>query len=319
MKTPPEGLGCWIAFGRMIPGGVDAIIKRCIELGFSWIAPRLGEAANRDGWYTPKLAKEFCEKAHASGLRVYPWIFNRSTAMSSEIALYKAALAEGADGVFLDAEVPYNGKKAEAKIFVALLRKELPDTWIGNAPFSYIEWHLDYPYVEFGQLDAACDQLYHTEFDKNSLEFHAKKVDEHWARFKKKNPTSCARWPIGVTYGSELGKKWGMSKGPPGPIKVEDVKFFLEYYEGLPISFYSLEAMDAPIYEFLKKRAIEHGRPAPPPTPEPTSYRDPIVPVEPQQPIIDNIIPAPPVIATNPIMAVWMFILTLFKAFFSRK
>lgn len=283
VKVAPEGLGIWIAFGGMI-GSPKEVVRRCKELGASWIAPRLGEGANRDGWYKPNVAKELCDLAHKEGMKVAPWIFNRPTAMSGELNLYKAALDEGADFLLLDAEVPYNGKKAEAKVFVSLLKKQFPDVWIGNAPFSYVGWHTDYPYVEFGELDGAMDQLYWTEFTSKGAKTHCLETDKHWDAFIKAHPTTATRMPIGVTYGSELGKKWGMKTAPPGPITVDDVKFFLDHYENYGCySLYSLEATDEKVYAYLKQRnldkiaanaTIEHG-PVPPiveplPQPEPT-------------------------------------------------
>lgn len=260
-KKEPKGLGIWIAFGSMIPGGIDGIIKQCKELGFSVIFPRLGEGAKigetaiRDHWYTPERSKELCKKAHENNILVMPWIFNRTNAMNGEIELYKKCIAEGADGLMLDAEVPYNNKKAESQIFVDLLKKNFPDTYIANAPFSLIEWHKDYPYKEFGQLDAAMDQLYIREFSNLGPKYYTSRADPMWGKFIKENPGTAKRLPIFDSYGSELAKKWGMKKGPPGIFKIEDTKYLMDHYKELPfLSFYSLEAMHEDLYKFLKER-----------------------------------------------------------------
>lgn len=334
-KVAPSGLGVWVAFGKMIPGGVDGIIKQCTEMGFDWIAPRLGDGDKRDGWYTPTVARELCAKAHALGMKVYPWIFNRPTTTKGEVVLYKACLEEGADGLMLDAEVPYGGKKTEAAIFVAILKKEFPDVWIGNAPFSYIDFHQPYPYLEFGKLDAAMDQFYWTEFNQSAPSFHAPKIDAQWEKFIKVNPNTCVRLPIGVTYGSELAKKWGMPKGPPGPIRVEDVKWFLDHYAHLPaISLYSLEATEENVRKFLKERAaqIREDKAREEATKNVDTYRDVVITIPPVD-VIEEPAPPQPVV-TPPVVqdiiippkpneggfaALLAFIMNIFRAFFGSK
>lgn len=264
VKIAPSGLGIFIAFGSMIKGGPKEIIRQCKELGATYVCPRLGEGPNnpnssgRDHWYTPAIAKEFCKLAHENGMLVGPWAYNRHFTMDKEISLYEQALSEGADFIILDAEEGYRAKKPEAQIFVDKLKSKFPDIWIANMPYSFVAWHeATYPYKEFGQLDGAIDQCYWAEFNTQGAQKNIQKMDPMWAKFTKENPGTAIRGPCANSYGSELKNKWKMKQGPPGPITVEDVQYFLEHYKNLPfVSFYSLEAMDEKVYSFLKERNL---------------------------------------------------------------
>jgi hypothetical protein len=86
------------------------------------------------------------------------------------------------------------------------------------------------------------DQLYWTEFSNAGAKATCEKVDAQWQQFAAQHPDAFkGRTPIGVTYGNELGQKWGMGKAPPGTFHAEDLQFFLDRYDG-PKSAYTLEA-----------------------------------------------------------------------------
>jgi hypothetical protein len=55
--------------------------------------------------------------------------------------------------------------------------------------------------------------------------------------------------PIGVTYGTEHPSR------PPGKLAVDDVEFFLDRYNGGPVSLYTLEAARSDVLAALKARA----------------------------------------------------------------
>jgi hypothetical protein len=245
----PTGRGMWIAFGNMIAkGDLDGIVAKLTAAKLSWVAPRAAVNGQRDGFFDATKLPTFIAKCAAAGILVYPWLYSRPTTWKSEIGLMQKFIAEGAAGVIIDAEDPWMSAdpamKANAARYMDEMRAALPDTWIAHCPFSYVQYHEGtFPYVEFGRgCDYVMDQLYWTEFSGAGAKAHCEKVDAQWAAWAAKHPDAYkGRTPIGVTYGSELGPKWKMAKAPPGPFRGDDLRFFLDRYDG-PKSVYTLEA-----------------------------------------------------------------------------
>ena len=58
-KIYPKGMGIWIAYGNMVPGGIPEIVRRCKELGVDWIAPRIGQGDyGFDQFFSEKRLRE---------------------------------------------------------------------------------------------------------------------------------------------------------------------------------------------------------------------------------------------------------------------
>jgi len=247
-KNAPSGFGVWIAFQGMI-GSIDESIRRMKAIGATWVAPRAGVGSKRDGNWTPEKARAAIAKYHAAGIKVFPWVYSRPDSYLEEIPVFKALMDEGADGVFIDAEIEWEGPggvhRAAAADFMERLRVELGEgCFIAHAPFPYVLWHQDFPYVEFGsRCDAVCDQLYWTEINGASAASHVENTGKQWAEYLKKNPTACKlRSPIGITYGSELK---GVAKPPPGKMRPEDLRFFIEWCKKQCLPFYSIYSLEA--------------------------------------------------------------------------
>lgn len=256
MTNAPTQFGIWIAFQNSI-GSIDESIKRLKAAGASWVAPRAGEGGWRDKEWSPEKAKAAIAKYHAAGIKVYPWVYSRPSSYLAEVKVFKALVDEGADGVFIDAEIEWQGAggshKPAAALFMQALRKELgEECFIAHAPFPYVQWHLDFPYVEFGTYcDAVADQLYWTEINDAGARSHIDKTSAQWAQFLKAHPEGAKlRCPIGCTYGNELK---GVLKGPPGKFRALDLEVFVKWCQEQCFPFYSVYSLDAACSEATVK------------------------------------------------------------------
>lgn len=268
-KIQPVGLGVWVAFPGMIKGGYEALIEEAADLGIQWIAPRGGQRGRGD---LPRAKHEKLAKlASDHNVGWFPWLYNCPDAISKEVEVYGQFMEEGASGIILDAEDPYKvarwpDNRGAARQLGKQLREKLPEAFIAHAPYSYVYYHQDFPYVELGEFcDAVMDQLYWTEFNRSGPGPHMAATDAQWARFRGEHPNSAKlRCPIGVTYGNGLP---GVAQQPPGEFKVEDMLAFLARYDddasnggqALPFwSLYSYEVARPGVKEAL--RALREAR-----------------------------------------------------------
>jgi hypothetical protein len=257
-KKYPTGMGIWIAFGNMIPGGLPEIVRWCKEIGASWVAPRMGHGnLGFDTFFNEKRLTEFINLCHKENLSVYPWMYTVPRRTKEQVDLFKRTMACGADGFILKVEVEYKNNKEDAKLLVTALREADPTAYISNVPLANIMYHLDYPYVEFGELDSTMPQLYPSEFNRDGMKPWADRYDKQWGDFRKKYPSTCKDFPISSSYGRKelLGK---VGAPPPGEMTVADLEEFLKRYAGRECySLYSLEVMGKEIYEYLKQKNIK--------------------------------------------------------------
>lgn len=266
-KKAPSGLGLWIAFEGMITPGksVKNTIAQAKAMGAKWVAVRGGGNRSadktrllRDAELPADAIKEYKE----AGLDVYVWVFSYPDASlrRDEIALYRDFIAEGADGIIINAEVSWKVPQANAlaEQHVSDIRAALGDVWVAHAPFALPIFHQDFPYNGFAGLDAILTQLYWTEFGDAGLKPWIERYNKQWSEFKAKNPKIAQQpvHPIGVTYGKELGKKWGMKQVPPGEFHVADLDLFMDTFADDPMpSLYTLEAMHEDARDYLIARA----------------------------------------------------------------
>ncbi len=174
----PKGLGIWTAFAGMA-GGHERIATNVASLGVSWVAPRGGESGTRDPQWSPAKAISAIKRYHAAGLRVYPWLFSRPWSYRLEIELFKQFVAEGADGIIIDAEFAWDfGQRATASRYMEELDRALPKAWIADAPWAYPAFHPGFPFAEFGRrVNARMPQCYWTEFGTASAHFNLPRID----------------------------------------------------------------------------------------------------------------------------------------------
>jgi len=257
----------WIAFAAQA-GGHAAIADALPALGIKWVAPRGGAGGFRDASWSRWTARDSVKHYHDAGLAVYPWLFSRPWSWQNEIALFQQFIDEGADGIIIDAETPWDrAQRDRAARYMAALDKALPDVWIADAPWAYPSYHPDFPFVEFGQrMNARLPQAYWTEFDNQGARHHLPLIDAQWAALHAKHP-GIARpvCPIGVVYGHEHPSR------PPGVLTLDDVAFFLDRYEGSPVSLYTYEAAlyaDKTIHPGTLDMLRDRATPTTPPPPD---------------------------------------------------
>jgi len=249
-KSGPEGLGIFIWLVSKADGGDwQKIAERCKLAGLKWVAVDCGQSS-RWGQWTPDKAKFATDYLHEAGLSVFTWNYSRPSTWPAEASLIADVLThDGVDGHIIDAEGEWKdpAHKALAVNFGKRLRDAMgPDRWIAHCPFDYINYHLDFPYDEFGAFtDAVMPQEYWTE---HGVPYHqmARQVDPQWTAFHAKNGKPVI--PVGVTYGSEYaGSK------VPGKFTFTDLAdFVLDHRDRSPaVGFYSYEAACPAFWESM--------------------------------------------------------------------
>lgn len=309
-KNRPTGFGVWVAFEDTLHT-IEHSIELCKAIGAQWVAPRGGAGRYRDSRWGSAEAKVSIQKYHDAGIRVYPWLYSMPSTCSVEVALFKAFMDEGADGVYIDAEVEWQGTGQNgpvAETFMKAMRAALgDDCFIGHAPFPYVLYHTQFPYVEFGRYcDQVATQLYWSEISDAGAKHHIDAVAAQWKSYLPAHPEASGGelTHIGVTYGHELP---GVKNPPPGTFRGTDLKLFMDWCvtQGFSsYSVYSLDAMNSEAYATLK--AIKDGTPIPPhvdvPKPTVTVTAPVILPIVAPEPVV--VAPEPTPVAPAPVQQV---------------
>ena len=170
------GKGDWIwqmpaTETRLGVSTVQDVINYEKSLGMQWITVKCGDGHSIYSQFTADLIT----RAHNSGLKIFGWAYtygNNSyhyvttgTAnVSGEITVGLNALALGADGLIIDAEIEYETnatRRADATLYATTIKSNYPTRFLAHAPFPYITSHSGFPYLEFGtNCDAVMPQDY---------------------------------------------------------------------------------------------------------------------------------------------------------------
>lgn len=156
------GKGDWIwqvdaAITATGTGNVQGLINYEKARGMKWIVVNCGRGGT---WYT-QFNADLINKAHAAGLMIFGYERCFGDNVPAEAQVGKDCLALGADGFIINAEIEYEGKFAQATQMMNSLRASYPTAFIAHAPFVYIDFHHQFPYVEFGkQCNAVMPQAY---------------------------------------------------------------------------------------------------------------------------------------------------------------
>lgn len=262
MKKRPEGLGFWTAYASMMLakyGTWRDIARATKAVGGSWVAYRTTDPAFNG------LALEAAISAfHAEGIAFYGWHYSYPTLerVSTQVAHMVRCQNAGADGHLVNAEIEFTTKRGEATRLGDAIRKALPEWYVAHAPLGWIDFHPTWPYEEFDAwTDDVHPQMYWSElrFGDYSKAFRAQ-IERWRAGLRHGTPhdiqgvelaTGQRVCPIGVTYGK--GDLVG-TKQPPGVLKLEDVKSFLEVDVAVMpcFSLYSLEVATPAVLEYLR-------------------------------------------------------------------
>jgi hypothetical protein len=140
----------------------------------------------------PQFTVELVNKAHAAGLKVFGYTRSYGSDIPGEIALVASVYDKGADGFIVDAEgewqsnhpwIGTNGPALAVKLLSGI-KARFPTKFLGHSPFPIIEFHLSFPYREFGlYCDAAMPQMYWEKwsaFGIHSPEQGIDRVDRQW-------------------------------------------------------------------------------------------------------------------------------------------
>lgn len=253
----PTGLGMWIAFGHLAEkrfGDDSQIANLLTECGIKWVAPRVGDEGWNDVHYTPERFDSFTRTMHGADISVYPWAYVRPTADFTKYVNIVVAARGRADGFIVNAEVEFKGAHDKAGQLSRQIKNHVGDFYVGHAPLAWMQYHADFPYLEFGQwLDGVMPQTYWTELVRGSYAEMAKVCLPKWEELPKLNSHLAKNYaPVGCTYGtSEINAK----KKPPGKFKVGDLELFLDRYKDLEcVSLYTLEVAHPGAIELLKQR-----------------------------------------------------------------
>lgn len=252
----PNGIGIWIAYINYAEkGNLEKIVERCVRAGLGWLAVKSGDTSASVVW--TRARARLVELAHGAGLKIYSWNFSNPRGLEFQVGQIRSNIYTGVDGHIVNAEGAWNGMRDKANRFVDMIRKSCSTDWIAHAPFALPLSHPQFPYNEFGRLDATLPQLYWTEFGDNGFAAEFERYTSQWSKQSKMSPDWAANnvWPIGVTYGR--GTLYGM---PRGELDIEDVSHFLDAFEHQPCSLYSYEAATSDVWDLLEHRKREHER-----------------------------------------------------------
>jgi hypothetical protein len=154
-------------------GSVQGVIDYEVSLGMRWITVKCGDGNNI--W--TQFNSDLITRAHNAGLKIFGWAYaygnnsghygsgsTGSANINGEINVALNALALGADGFIIDAEIEYETnatRAADATLYAATIKSNYPTYFLAHAPFPYISSHPGFPYTQFGiYCDAVMPQDY---------------------------------------------------------------------------------------------------------------------------------------------------------------
>jgi hypothetical protein len=170
------GKGDWIweipeTESRLGVSNVQGIIDYEVSMGMKWITVKCGDGNNI--W--TQFNSDLITRAHNAGLKIFGWAYvygnnmdhygsNSPDNVNGEINVALHALALGADGFIIDAEIEYETnatRVSDAILYAGTIKADYPTRFLAHAPFPYISWHSGFPYIQFGEYcDAVMPQDY---------------------------------------------------------------------------------------------------------------------------------------------------------------
>lgn len=132
--------------------------------GIKWVVVKCGDY----GTWWPQFSSTLITAAHNSGLKIFGYQrCGGGSGLTNEINIGKQCLATAADGYVIDAEAEFEGEFSNATTMMTSLRASYPNAFIAHSPFVYIDYHTQFPYVEFGSYcNAVMPQCYWKEMSK---------------------------------------------------------------------------------------------------------------------------------------------------------
>jgi hypothetical protein len=143
-----DGNGMWIWYASKSSGGnPDAMARRAQASGVSTVYIKSSDGTS---YWSSQFSPAYVAALKARGLRVCAWQYVYGRLPVTEARLGRRAIQAGADCLVIDAESEYEGKYAQASVYMRKLRAYAgPDYPIGLAGFPYVDYHPAYPYSVF--------------------------------------------------------------------------------------------------------------------------------------------------------------------------
>ncbi|MFN8133140.1 MAG: peptidoglycan-binding protein [Solirubrobacteraceae bacterium] len=157
IAAPFRGNGMWIwQIPKANGGNVDAITAQARKAGVRTLFIKSADGTGRWQQFSPQMVQAF----HARGLKVCGWHYVYGASPKAEAIASAWAKTAGADCFVIDAETEFEGRYAQASIYVRELRKRVGASFpVGLAPFPYVDFHPSFPYSVFLAPGAASYNL----------------------------------------------------------------------------------------------------------------------------------------------------------------
>ena len=200
---PVIGKGVWIwKIWEIENGDVSKIIQKLQSANVDWVTIKCGDSNSyypdhgyMYNWLNANGYSNFGEvvtQFHNAGIKVFGWqyVYSESkysgTGYSTEAAVSNKILdISGIDGLIIDAEEEYEGegKGPIAENYMADIRNKHPSSFIAYSPFPIIDYHLWFPYIEFGRYcDAVMPQAYWKDIGVTPTEM-VNWMNEQWDKW----------------------------------------------------------------------------------------------------------------------------------------
>ncbi len=194
--SPLQGRGMWIWEVPSSSGGnVDAIISTAHRYGVSTVYVKSSDGTSM--W--SQFNSSFVQALHSAGVHVCAWQYVYGNNPTGEAQAGAQAVRDGADCLMIDAEVEYQGKYAQAQIYLRTLRALVGYRYpLALAGFPYVDYHPAFPYSVFlgrGAAQYNAPQMYWRDIGVSVDTVYA-----HTYLFNR--PYNRPIYPLGEVYNS---------------------------------------------------------------------------------------------------------------------
>jgi len=196
------GQGIWIWKIWELGESVNQIINKLESAGVEWVTVKCGDSDSyylspgklMYNWLITSGYSDFSEvvtQFHNAGIKVFGWHYVYSYDCWDVSGVTEADVSNqildisGIDGLIIDAEAEYEGQgKGEiAENYMIDIRNEHPSSFIAYSTFPIIDYHLWFPYIEFGRYcDAVMPQAYWKDLGVTPTEM-VNWMNEQWDKW----------------------------------------------------------------------------------------------------------------------------------------
>ena len=180
---PTSGKGIWIwHLSEAENGNVSKIIEKVKFAGLTWVTIKCGDG-NLFWKGEDECTSDVVTQFHNAGIKVFGWQYVYGDDPIGEAEVANQILDLGIDGFIIDAEAEYKGKPDNATAYLENIREEHPVSFVAYTTFPIIDYHTDFPYLEFGKYcDAVMPQDYWKEIGVTPEEM-VEWMEEQWNKW----------------------------------------------------------------------------------------------------------------------------------------